>query len=291
MNTGPFASPRGFRTGISTPVLKSPPHAQQAAARNSSGHGLQWRNPTQMPIPKPAPTRATAQASKRFSLVPVSAQQQMYEALTALKPARPGTASDAAVVEIAVCLAIEAGDPVILAYPARAVRVVRKSAIRTVKSSGARLAAATIAAVAALLGDREIAAAVICAGALETHAEAREDFRSSFRFAARHKLPILFVVANGWTRGRRQQLDLRTLYAEFGIPVFSVDANDAIAAYRVATEALHNARHLRGPCVIEALTVHGKGGSEASALDLLGFYMERHGNRPRQQTGVAPVTA
>ena len=234
-----------------------------------------------MPILKAAPTRETAQASRRLSLVPASAQRQMYEALAALKTARPGTAGGAAVVEIAVCLAVEASDPVILAYPARAVRRVRKSGVRTVKSGGARLETATIAAVAALLGDRKAAVAVICAGALETHAEAQEDFRNAFRFAACHKLPILFVVANGWTRGRRQQLDLRTLYAEFGIPVFSVDAEDAIAAYRVATEALHNARHLRGPCVIEALTVHGKRNSEPSALDLLGLYMERHGNQPR----------
>ncbi len=234
-----------------------------------------------MPILKPPPTRATTPAGRRFSLVPAAAQRQMHEALAALKTAKPGAASAAAVVEIAVCVAVEASDPVILAYPVSAVRRVRNSGIRTVRNGGRRLAAATTAAVAALLGDRKAAVAVICAGALEASAAAREDFRNAFRFAARHKLPILFVVANGWTRGRRQQLDLRTLYAEFGIPVFSVDAKDAIAAYRVATEALHNARHLRGPCVIEALTVHGKPNSETTALDLLSLYMERHGNHPR----------
>ena len=95
-------------------------------------------------------------------------------------------------------------------------------------------------------------------------------------------------MANTLTRGAEQELDLRTLYADFGIPVFSVDANDAIAAYRVATEALHNARHQRGPCVIEALTLLGKGGCSPHspeeggcaprALELLRGYMERHGN-------------
>jgi TPP-dependent pyruvate/acetoin dehydrogenase alpha subunit len=59
--------------------------------------------------------------------------------------------------------------------------------------------------------------------------------------------------------------------------LFTVDANDAIAAYRVATEALHHARHLRGPSVIEALAVTGG----ASPLELLTAYMERHGNPPR----------
>jgi TPP-dependent pyruvate/acetoin dehydrogenase alpha subunit len=209
----------------------------------------------------------------------------MYHALAALKPAEPGTASGAEVAEIAVCLAVGTSDPVILAYPARAARRVRKGGkmggSRMIKANAARVAAATLAAVAALLGDAKATASVVCAGTLDAAPEARKDYRNAFRFAARHKLPILFVVANGWTRGRRQQLDLRTLHAEFGIPVFSVDANDAIAAYRVATEALHNARHLRGPCVIEALTVHGEHNTAASALDLLGAYMERHGNRPR----------
>jgi TPP-dependent pyruvate/acetoin dehydrogenase alpha subunit len=90
---------------------------------------------------------------------------------------------------------------------------------------------------------------------------------------------MLYLGANSLPKRGKQELDLRALYAEFGIPVFSVDANDAIAAYRVATEALHNARHLRGPCVVEALTIHGKA-SSAGPLDLLREYMERHGNWP-----------
>ena len=144
------------------------------------------------------------------------------------------------------------------AYAARGARTVRKGG-KTVGGNGTRLAAATISATAALLADAK-ATALVCAGKLEAEPKAQEDFRSAFRFAARHKLPILYLVANTLTPGRKQELDLRTLYAEFGIPVFSVDANDAIAAYRVATEALHNARHQRGPCVIEALTLLGKDG-------------------------------
>lgn len=236
-----------------------------------------------MPILKPAPTRETARSTKRGSLVSAAAQRQMYHALAALKPAGPGTASGAGVVEIAVCLAAKKSGPVIPAYPARmAYKGTRKGGgSRMEGSSNTRLAAATIAAVTALLGNAKAAAAVVCAGKLGTEAGARKDYRNAFGFAARYKLPILFVVANDWTPGRHQQLDLRTLYAEFGIPVFSVDANDAIAAYRVATEALHNARQQRGPSVIEALTVSGKRDGRSSALDLLGAYMERHGNRPR----------
>jgi hypothetical protein len=204
----------------------------------------------------------------------------MYKALAALKPSSPTTTSGAEVTEIAVCLAIGERDPVILAYPARGACIVRKPGKKIVEPrmkspGGGRLAASTISAIAALFNDSE-ATAVVCVGKLE----AQQDYRSAFSFAARHKLPILFLVANTCAPGRPRKLDLRTLDREFGIPVFSIDANDAIAAFRVATEALHNARHQRGPCIIEALTGLNKSRSAVIALDLLRDYMERHENWP-----------
>ena len=121
-------------------------------------------------------------------------------------------------------------------------------------------------------------AAIVCAGLLAGGTEAERDYRAAFCFAARHRLPILYVIANRLTPSTEgTPLDLRSIYPEFGIPLFTVDANDAIAAYRVATEALHNARHLRGPSVIEALAVAPNAAS-ASPLELLTAYMERHGN-------------
>jgi hypothetical protein len=231
-----------------------------------------------MPTLKPAKAPETTARTKSFSLVPAEAQQQMYKTLAALKPAKPGTASGAEVAEIALCLAIGEKDPVILACPAQGARSVGKACKVVGKSSGTnggRLTAATLSAIEALLGE-PTATALVCVG----NVGPQEDYRSAFSFAARHKLSILFLVANTLTPGRRQALNLGILYADFAIPVFSVDANDAIAAYRVATEALHNARHLRGPCIIEALTVNGKGNSAVNALDLLRSYMERHGNWP-----------
>ena len=135
----------------------------------------------------------------------------------------------------------------------------------------------------AALADPQATPAVVCAGELDPHPDAQQDYRAAFRFAARHKLPILYIVANRITPSESPQLDLRTLYPEFGIPLFSVDANDAIAAYRVATEALHNARHLRGPCVIEALALPRPPSGAASPLELLTTYMELHGNPPRAE--------
>jgi hypothetical protein len=231
-----------------------------------------------MPTAKPAKLPKPAKSTQRFSLVSAAAQQEMYRALSTLKSSRARIATGAEVAEIAVCLAAGTQNPVVLAYAARGARAVR-SDCKVAGTKARRFASATLAAIDALLADANATAAVVCAGKLETHPEADEDLRAAFRFAVRHKLPILFIVANGLTPGQRPPLDLRTLYPEFGIPLFSVDANDAIAAYRVATEALHNARHLRGPCLIEALAVQHPQPA-VSPLELLAAYMERHGNRP-----------
>jgi dehydrogenase E1 component len=250
-----------------------------------------------MPKTKPARTQA-AKRSQRFSLVPAEAQHAMYDAVRELDAG--GDASGTEVAEIAVCLASGEGSPVIFADS-------RRGAIgrtgRRVDDKEGRLSAATVAAVDQLLqaalqqaGPQTPSAAagrkskksskpaatpaphvaIICAGKLDNHAE--RDYRTAFAFAARHKLPILYVVANRLAPAD-DALDLRTVYAEFGMPLFTIDAADAIAAYRVATEALHNARQMRGPCVIEALTLPAD--QTASPLELLAAYMERHGVEPR----------
>jgi hypothetical protein len=247
-----------------------------------------------MPTAKTAKAPKTAKPATRFSLVPAAAQQEMYSALATLKSSKARSASGSEIAEVAVCLAAGEPSPVILACSARGARTVRRdSKLVAFKGKGAkegRLSAATLAAIdsilnAARLDDPHATPAVVCAGQLDSHPEAQQDYRAAFRFAARHKLPILYIVANSLTPGQGQSLDLRTLYPEFGIPLFTVEANDAIAAYRVATEALHNARHLRGPCVIEALAVSQHPSGAASPLELLAAYMERHGNPPRAELG------
>ena len=230
-----------------------------------------------MPITNRAKAPKKPTSMKRFSLVPEPAQQEMYKALAALKPIE-SKMSGAEVAEIAASLVLGANDTVILACSGAGARIVR-SDCNEVESTSTRWESATIQAVKALFHD-PAATALICAGQLDAEPKGDDGYRAAFRFAACHKLPILFLVANTLTLSRAQKLDLRTLYAEFGIPLFSVDSNDAIAAYRIATEALHNARHHRGPCVIEALTVSGKGLRPVSSLDLLRDYMERHGNPP-----------
>ena len=239
-----------------------------------------------MPTAKPATTSRKAPSTRRFSLVSAAAQLEMYRALATLKPSR-STATGSEVAEIALCLAAGEQNPVILACSAAGARSVRGDC-KIVRARERRLTAATLAAIEALLHNDQATTAIVCAGKLdttlktklETTEEARQDCLAAFRFAARHKLGILFLVANSLASGQPHPLDLGNLCAGFGIPCFSVDAADAIAAYRVATEALHNARHLRGPCVIEALTLHSPDAAAHRPLDLLASYMERHGNPP-----------
>ena len=124
-----------------------------------------------MPTKKPAKAPKTASGAKRFSLVSAAAQQEMYEAISRLKPAKAGAASGAEIAEIAVCVALGESDPVIPAYAARGARTVRKGG-KIVGSNGTRLAAATISAAAALLADAK-ATALVCAGKLEARGTGR----------------------------------------------------------------------------------------------------------------------
>jgi hypothetical protein len=221
-----------------------------------------------MPTNKPVKAPSKHRAEVRFSLVPTAAQQKMYAALASLDSPRSGDE----VASIAISLAMAESDPVIVTAPEQGSHIAWRN---TACTEGIR--AAIVAAVEEFI-DQPKAAALICAGSITR--ERAKEFRSAAAFAALHKLPILFLVANQLTPGRRQPQDLRTLHAELGIPVFSVDAADAVAAYRVATEALHNARHHRGPALIEAVTIRGAQRVTATPLKLLSAYMERHGIRP-----------
>ncbi len=231
------------------PTSKSPKPRTRSAVRNAS---------TKMPG-----------TYARFSLIPEAAQQNMYATLSGWLPELWEDADGTEVAALAVGLALGPQDAIIHPWAARA-------------TVAERLHTGTISAVEAMMAapkaDTKLTA-LVCAGALE----AKSDPRPVLGFAARHKLPIIYLVSNRYPAGKSPHLDLRTLHAEFGIPVFSTDAHDAIAAYRIATESIHNARYGRGPCVIEALSFRPFKLRAQTALSLLADYMERQGNPPRKR--------
>ncbi|MBV9086999.1 MAG: hypothetical protein JOY79_05915 [Acidobacteriaceae bacterium] len=74
-------------------------------------------------------------------------------------------------------------------------------------------------------------------------------------YAATHKLPVIFVVQRKFTKRKHNEnsraADLSSQADKHGLPGIPVDANDAVAVYRVAHEAIDRARRGAGPALIE----------------------------------------
>ena len=101
-------------------------------------------------------------------------------------------------------------------------------------------------------------------------------WRKALTFAHEQELPALFVVLpgkRGKALGRVSALALRC-----GVPGIPVDADDAVAIYRVAQESIGHARIGGGPAVIECVpfVVSGAAGKAADAIaGLEGDLVER----------------
>jgi len=105
-----------------------------------------------------------------------------------------------------------------------------------------------------------LAAGVALAGKLEKNSRITVAFcgdmrsltgpcQEAMRFAGVHRLPILYVCWN-----RRPELDNALETQACGFPCITVDGNDAVAVYRVASEAITHARKGNGPTLIECKT-------------------------------------
>ena len=85
-----------------------------------------------------------------------------------------------------------------------------------------------------------------------------ENWRTRLPDVAQRNLPLLIVcpaveaTATGRkTFAREQARNHATGTLVFGVPVLTVDGGDALAVYRVASEAVFRARQRRGPTLIE----------------------------------------
>lgn len=116
--------------------------------------------------------------------------------------------------------------------------------------AASRLALATGHAAASRQNGTGAITVVFCGSA----ASAPAAWLSSMRFAARHALPILFVCWNP-----RPTRDLYRAAERCGVPGIAVDGLDAIAVYRVASEAIAHARRGHGPTLIECKAGFSRG--------------------------------
>lgn len=100
-----------------------------------------------------------------------------------------------------------------------------------------------------------------------------EPCQEAMRFAGIHRLPILYICWNRWP-----DEDMALKIQACGLPCITVDGNDAVAVYRVASESIAHARKGNGPTLIECITGLGSGPQDEqppSAGDSL-LNMERY---------------
>jgi TPP-dependent pyruvate/acetoin dehydrogenase alpha subunit len=93
-------------------------------------------------------------------------------------------------------------------------------------------------------------------------------FHEALNFAAVHRLPVLYVCMNNlWAESVPLRLqttltDLSDRAKAYGFPGVSVDGNDVLAVYDVATAAIERARAGEGPTLLECKTYRWYGHSE-----------------------------
>lgn len=147
-------------------------------------------------------------------------------------------------------------------------------------------------------GSRDLAPALAAGCAFAARSGNRENvaiafFRSGraenswlemFRFALAHRLPLILV--------RQSSHPLRPLSSRSrsgkrvpgGPPVIPVDANDAVAIYRVVHEAIAHARRGSGPTLIDCvpLRMAGERKQDADCIARMERYLQSKGLRPEK---------
>jgi TPP-dependent pyruvate/acetoin dehydrogenase alpha subunit len=117
-------------------------------------------------------------------------------------------------------------------------------------------------------------AVIFCGGGTAGSSE----LATAMKQAGKKKLPMLFVRESGI-----EEEDAEAWTRKFGFPAITVDGDDAVAVYRVATESIAHARRGNGPTLIDCKTwPHGKGkrsgrGSGSDPIGNMEAYLTRKG--------------
>lgn len=102
----------------------------------------------------------------------------------------------------------------------------------------------------------------------------------AMKFAGIHRLPIIYVLkgASTFELGRAQPNpgleELSFMARDCGFPAIIVDANDAVAIWRVAQESIHRARNGAGPTLIECETQSSFANDPLAQME---HYMKKRG--------------
>jgi hypothetical protein len=222
-----------------------------------------------------------------FSLVPFTVQRRLYDlvqkAITLRERLGLTGQTHTDFAEIGAIAALLESDPVYPAPYSIGARVIRardldevQAELKALESRSAQEPSALLMTIVGQLLTDSKRFAVVPVPDIAQNA----DWQNVLRFAGRHRVPILFIVPGRIAGHKDSSADLRTVYAEYGVPVMIVDANDPIAAYRVATEAAHNARVGRGATVLQAAYVETPNRivNSQHPLEHLEEYMRKRGS-------------
>jgi len=99
--------------------------------------------------------------------------------------------------------------------------------------------------------------------------------RDAFALVARDRLPVVAVLENLGKDSHPARLV--EAGRKHGVPCITVDANDAVAVYRVAREAIHRARTGRGGTIIDCYPLPLPGNRPTDGLAAMEQYMKRFG--------------
>jgi TPP-dependent pyruvate/acetoin dehydrogenase alpha subunit len=99
-------------------------------------------------------------------------------------------------------------------------------------------------------------------------------WKQVLKFALKQELPVVFVVLPA-SRESKRLGEVSALSLDCGVPGIAVDADDAIAIYRVAQESIGRARAGGGAALIECIpfVLEGKKTAKADALRVLEQYL------------------
>lgn len=213
-------------------------------------------------------------------------------------------------VAAAALIGLEAGDLFVSAKPHPFAALLKgvpiRSIVRTLQvhpsaesAERARLSAGILIASSAGRVPRSITAGALAAGAafaarygdcenvaiaFYNGANAGHSWQQAFRFALAHDLPIILV--------RQSARPLRPISsrrrsgknAPGSLPIIPVDADDAIAVYRVAHEAIAHARRGSGPTLIDCvpLRLAEERKQDSDCIARMECYLQAKGLRPER---------
>jgi TPP-dependent pyruvate/acetoin dehydrogenase alpha subunit len=120
-------------------------------------------------------------------------------------------------------------------------------------------------------------------------ADAERSWRQAFHFALAHDLPLILIRQSARSLRPVSSRSRPGKSAPGNLPIIPVDADDAVALYRVAHEAITHARRGSGPTLIDCvpLRLAGERKQDSDCIARMERYLQAKGLRPeRTKAGV-----